>query len=68
MIYDNLIKIKNNIREIQNQVSYHFINGPFVEVKGPKEADYKIDFINNKTGEICYTNTIKNNCWCRCSI
>jgi autotransporter strand-loop-strand O-heptosyltransferase len=68
MIYDNLVKIKNNIREIQNQVSYHFINGPFVEVKGPKEADYKIDFINNKTGEICYTSTIRNNCWCRCSI
>ena len=68
MIYDNLVKIKNNIREIQNQVSYHFINGPFVEVKGPKEADYKIDFINNKTGEICYTTTIRNNCWCRCSI
>jgi autotransporter strand-loop-strand O-heptosyltransferase len=68
MIYDNLLKIKNNIREIQNQVSYHFINGPFVEVKGPKEADYKIDFINNKTGEICYTSTIRNNCWCRCSI
>ena len=68
MIYDNLVKIKNNVREIQNQVSYHFINGPFVEVKGPKEADYKIDFINNKTGEIAYTNTIKNNCWCRCSI
>lgn len=68
MIYDNLVKIKNNIREIQNQVSYHFINGPFVEVKGPKEADYKIDFINNKTGEMCYTTTIKNNCWCRCSI
>ena len=68
MIYDNLIKIKNNIRETQNQVSYHFINGPFVEVKGNKEADYKIDFINNKTGEVYYSTTIKNNCWCRCSI
>jgi autotransporter strand-loop-strand O-heptosyltransferase len=68
MIYDNLIKIKNNIRETQNQVSYHFINGPFVEVKGNKEADYKIDFINNKTGEVYYSTVIKNNCWCRCSI
>jgi autotransporter strand-loop-strand O-heptosyltransferase len=68
MIYNNLIKIKNNIREIQNQVSHHFINGPFIEIKGPKEANYKIDFINNKTGEICYTNTIKNNCWCKCNI
>ena len=29
---------------------------------------YKVDFINNKTGQICYTTNIDNNCWCRFSI
>ena len=50
MIYDNLKKNNKNIREINNNVLIHFINGPFVEVKGPKQAKYKVDFINNKTG------------------
>jgi len=68
MIYDNLKKNNKSIREINNNVLIHFINGPFVEIKGPKKANYKVDFINNKTGQICYTTSIDNNCWCRCSI
>ncbi len=68
MIYDNLIKNKNVRREVRNALLVHFINGPFVEIKGPKQAEYKVDFINNKTGETHFSTTMKNNCWCRCSI
>jgi autotransporter strand-loop-strand O-heptosyltransferase len=68
MIYDNLIKNTDTIREVQNKVHFHFVKGPFVEIKGSKSADYKIQFIDNKTGKIHFTSNIKNNCWCRCSI
>jgi autotransporter strand-loop-strand O-heptosyltransferase len=68
MIYDNLVKNKNIKREVSNHTLIHFINGPFVEINGPKEAEYRVDFINNKTGETIYSSTMKNNCWSRCSI
>jgi len=67
MIYDNIKKNKNNIVEKQNRVNIHFVNGPFVEVNGNKEADYKIEFIDGKTDEIYYTSYMKNNCWSRCN-
>ena len=68
MIYDNLVKNTNVIKEIKNTVHFHFVKGPFVEIKGSKSADYKVQFIDNKTGTIKFTSNIKNNCWCRCSI
>jgi autotransporter strand-loop-strand O-heptosyltransferase len=68
MIYDNLKKNKNNIVEAKNQVIIHFVRGPFVEIKGNKDAEYRIEFIDNKSGRNYYTTTIKNNMWTRCSI
>ena len=68
MIYENLIKNFDNIKDVKNNVLIHFINGPYVEIKGPKNAKYKVNFINNKTGEIAYSTVMNNNCWCRCSI
>ena len=68
MIYDNLKKNENNIIEISNKAIIHFVRGPFVEIKGSKKATYKVDFIDNKTGKIIYSNSIGNNCWCKCSI
>ena len=68
MIYDNLKKNKNNIVEVQNKVIIHFIKGPYVEIKGSTNSEYKVEFIDNKTGRIHYSTTIKNNCWCKCSI
>lgn len=67
MIYDNLIKNTNNIVEIPNKVSINFVRGAFVEISGNKEAEYKVEFINNSTGRLMYSTTIKNNCWCKCS-
>jgi autotransporter strand-loop-strand O-heptosyltransferase len=67
MIYDNIKKNKNNIVEKKNRVNIHFVNGPFVEVTGNKQAEYKVEFINGKTNEVYYTSHMKNNCWSRCN-
>ena len=68
MIYDNLKKNKNNIVEVKNKVIIHFVKGPYVEIKGSTNSEYKVEFIDNKTNKIHYSTTIKNNCWCKCSI
>jgi autotransporter strand-loop-strand O-heptosyltransferase len=68
MIYDNLKKNTNEIKPIENKVNFHFVRGPWVEIKGPKVAEYKIQFIDTKTGEVKFSSTIGNNCWCKCNI
>ncbi len=68
MIYDNLIKNENSIIEPTNRVVYHFVRGAFMEIKGPKSANYRIEFINNKTGKCLYVGNISNNMWTRCSV
>ena len=68
MIYNNLKKNKNNKVEVQNRALFHFVRGPFVEIKGPKVANYLIKFIDNKTNKVHFTSEITNNCWARCSI
>lgn len=68
MIYDNLKKNLDNKKEIQNKVSIHFVKGPFVEITGPKNANYDVIFINKDTNKILYSTSIGNNCWCKCNI
>ena len=68
MIYNNLNKNLNNKVEVQNKIIIHFIRSPFVEVKGSKDAEYRIEFIDNKTGKNLYTGNIRNNMWTRCSM
>ncbi len=68
MIYDNLKKNINPIVNVENKVVIHFVRGPFVEIKGSKVAEYKVEFIDNKTGRIVYSTNVGNNCWCKCSI
>jgi autotransporter strand-loop-strand O-heptosyltransferase len=68
MIYDNLKKNLSNKIDKQNKVTYHFVRGPFVEIKGPKTAKYTVEFIDNNNNELKYKTTISNNCWCKCNI
>ena len=68
MIYDNLKKNLKSKIDRQNKVFYHFVKGPFVEVKGPNLAKYTVEFIDNSNGEVKYKTTIENNCWCKCNI
>jgi len=68
MIYDNLVKNKNNKIDIENKVHYHFVKGPFVEIKGQKKAEYLVEFIDKETNKVLFNSTIGNNCWCKCNI
>jgi autotransporter strand-loop-strand O-heptosyltransferase len=66
-IYENITRNRNNVVSITNKVRQHFIKGPFVEVKGPVNEDYKVQFIDNKTGKTLYETQIKNNHWTKCN-
>jgi len=68
MIYDNLVKNKNNKIHIENKVHYHFVRGPFVEIKGQKKAEYIVEFVDRKNDKVLFKSTIGNNCWCKCNI
>ena len=68
MIYDNLVKNNNPIREVKNKFNLNFIKGAFVEITGPKNANYTIEFSNADTGFVHYVGKIKNNMWTRCSV
>ena len=43
-------------------INQHFVDGPFLEIKGISDSDFKVQFLDEK-GSIYYENTIKSNCW-----
>lgn len=40
----------------------HFVDGPFLEIKGVSDSDFLVKFVDEK-GECHYQNTIKSNSW-----
>ena len=68
MIYDKLIKNKNNIVQLGNKIVYHFVNGPYVEIKGNLPKEYLIKFIDTLTNKVIYETSIKNNMWTRSNV
>jgi autotransporter strand-loop-strand O-heptosyltransferase len=60
--YKELMKIP--IRKQQVSISQHFVNSPFLEIKGNSESDFLVQFLDEK-GSIYYQNTIKANHWVR---
>jgi autotransporter strand-loop-strand O-heptosyltransferase len=52
------------IQDQKVKVIQHFVNGPFLEVKGLSDSDFKVQFLDEK-GSIAYENTIKANHWVR---
>ena len=68
MIYDKLKKNKNNITEITNRVSCHFVRGPFVEITGNVDEEYVVQFIDKTTNQIRFETTIGNNNWAKSNI
>lgn len=53
-----LINSKNNLK-----LTYHFVNGPTVDISGGDPVNYKVEFIDKKRGEIVHQQTISNNMW-----
>ena len=68
MIYDKLKKNKNNIVDITNRVVTHFVRGPFVEILGNIDEEYSVRFIDNKTNQVRFETTIRNNNWAKSNI
>ena len=68
MIYDKLKKNKNNITEVTNRVSCHFVRGPFVEITGNVTEEYVVQFIDKTTNQIRFETTIGNNNWAKSNI
>lgn len=68
MIYDNLVKNLNNKANVDNKVFVHFVRGAFLEIKGNKQANYHVKFLDNKNGRLLYSTDISNNMWTKCNI
>ena len=60
--YKELMKVP--IRKQQVSITQHFVNQPFLEIKGNSESDFLVQFLDEK-GSIYYENTIKANHWVR---
>jgi autotransporter strand-loop-strand O-heptosyltransferase len=62
-MFDNLIKNTDNIK---STIHFSFVQGPTVEINTPVNTQYRVDFINKKTGELIHSSIINNNCWTKC--
>ena len=62
----NIRKIDNN-GKLPNELTYNFIGGPFVEIKGQQNKEYSVNFIDKSNDQIIHSTIIKNNMWTRCS-
>ena len=47
----------------KNEMKITYLDGPRVEFTGGKKESYRVEFIDGNTGEIIYSDTIKNNMW-----
>lgn len=63
--YKNLNFVEKNNDNVIYNVNY--VNGAFCEILSSIENKYKVEFINNDTGEIIYEANINNNCWAKTS-
>lgn len=61
-------KAQKILRKDKSQISYNFLNGSFVEIKGFKNKKNSIEFIDQDSGESIYETVIDNNCWARPNI
>ena len=52
----------------QNIIETSFTDSAKVSISGPVDQNYTVKFINNATGEIAYSSSIKNNMWSKSTI
>jgi autotransporter strand-loop-strand O-heptosyltransferase len=53
---------KFSIRKQNTTITQHFVDNPFLEIKGISDNDFKVEFFD-ENGSIAYGNTIKANHW-----
>lgn len=67
--YDNITKFMDKQNGLpkkpieKNIINISYLDGPRVEILGNKSETYKVEFINKDTGDVVYSDTIKNNMW-----
>ena len=61
-MYEAIIKFP--VRKQSVRITQHFINHPFLEIKGESDSDFDVRFYDEN--DVChYQNTIKSNSWVR---
>jgi autotransporter strand-loop-strand O-heptosyltransferase len=58
--YEKLLELP--IQKQKVIINQHFVDAPFLEIKGISDSDFKVQFLDEK-GTLYYENTIKSNCW-----
>lgn len=53
---------KFSIRKQNTTITQHFVDNPFLEIKGISDSYFKVQF-SDENGNIAYENTIKSNHW-----
>jgi autotransporter strand-loop-strand O-heptosyltransferase len=53
---------KQKIYDLNLKITQHYINNPFLEIKGKIDSKFKVQF-EDDSGVIHYENTIPINCW-----
>ena len=66
--YNNLKQLNLPFKEITNNVSLHFVNGPKLEILGDKSIEYVCKFYDHDTGKLRFESTINNNMWTKSNI
>ena len=53
---------KFSIRKQNTTITQHFVDNPFLEIKGISDSDFRVEFFD-ENGSIAYEKTIKSNHW-----
>ncbi len=61
----NRLSIKNTTTNTQPII--HFVDGPYVEIKGDGDNLYNVQFINKKNNKVEFEIDLKSNHWAKCS-
>lgn len=56
------------LEEKEPEISFNFVDGPFVEIKEAGSQRFDVEFIDTQNNNILYKTNIGNNNWSRCSI
>lgn len=58
--YEKILKLP--IQKQSVKITQHFVDNPFLEIKGNSDSNFKVQFLDEK-GRLTYENTIKANSW-----
>jgi autotransporter strand-loop-strand O-heptosyltransferase len=61
-------QIINDFVANEPKITFHFVEGPFIEIKDAEGQEFFVEFIDGDTGKLEYSTNVGNNTWSRCSI